>query len=333
MMKRRVLGKTGKTVSAVGLGTMGMTGGFGTAALYGPTDDRESIATIHRALDLGIDMLDTAEVYGPYHNERLVGRALAGRRDEAVIASKFGFRISEASGAIEGFDGTPENAKRALEASLARLGVEHIDLWYLHRLDRGVPIEETVGAMADAVTEGTVRWLGLSEVSVSTLRRACAVHPIAALQSEYSVWERNLEQELAPACRELGVSIVAYCPLGRGFLSGAVPSAQELDAGDYRRTDPRFSEQHHRQNRRIVKALEEVAARHGASAAQIAIAWLLHRSPDVIPIPGTKRQRYVEENAAAVDIALSPNDLSVLDTCGVAVGARYREQAMAAIDR
>ena len=331
-MKTRTLGRDGPRVSAIGLGTMGMTGFANAPGMYGPVDQDEAVATIHRALELGVNFFDTAEVYGPYSNEQLVGRALRGRRDQAVLATKFGFRIDTA-GKIAGMDGSPENARRALDESLRRLGVDHIDLWYLHRLDPAVPIEETVGAMADAVAAGKVRCLGLSEISAATLRRACDIHPIAALQSEYSFWERNLEHELAPACAELGVTIVAYCPLGRGFLGGNVASADVLPATDYRRLDPRYSADNHPRNQVILDTLETVAKRHAISKAQVALAWLLHRDEGVVPIPGTKRRTYLEENAAAADIDLDADDLELLNRCDTVSGARYSDAAMASIDR
>lgn len=311
---------------------MGMSGISGMHAMYGPTDEGESLATLRRALELGINFFDTAEVYGPYRNEELLGRGLAGWSGEVVVASKFGFRIGD-DGRIQGTDGSPANARRALDASLQRLGRERIDLWYLHRLDRNVPIEDTVGAMAEGVKSGKVRWLGLSEVGAATLRRACKVHPITALQSEYSLWERNLDNELVGVCRELGVGIVAYCPLGRGFLAGGVASAEELPAGDYRKLDPRFAEANHARNMTIVAAVAEIAERHGVSSAQIALAWLLQHNRDVVPIPGTKRRRYVEENAAAADIRLNAVDIARLDALQGASGPRYNANSMQSIDR
>jgi len=311
---------------------MGMTGFANAPGMYGPVDQDEAVATIHRALELGVNFLDTAEVYGPYANEELVGRALKGRRDQAVLATKFGFRIDTA-GKIAGMDGSPENVRRAVDASLLRLGVDHIDLWYLHRLDLAVPVEETVGAMADAVQAGKVRWLGLSEVSAATLRRACITHPITALQSEYSLWERSLERELVPACEELGVTIVAYCPLGRGFLGGNVASAELLPEGDYRRMDPRYSVENHPRNQVILDTLELVAERHSISKAQVALAWLLHRDNKVVPIPGTKRRSYLEQNAAATEISLDADDLALLDNCDTVSGARYTEAGMTTVNR
>ena len=331
-MKTRTLGSGGPTVSAIGLGTMGMTGGFGMAGLYGAIDENEAEATIHRALEIGVNFFDTAEVYGPYENERLVGRALAGKRDQAVIATKFGFRISD-DGKISGMDGSPDNARRAIDDSLQRLGVDHVDLWYLHRLDPEVPIEDSVGAMSEAVSAGKVRWLGLSEVSGATLRRAHQVHPITALQSEYSVWERNLEAELLSVCKELGVGVVPYCPLGRGFLSGSVANADDLPEGDYRRIDPRFERDNHQRNQHILDTLERVAKNHDASKAQIALAWLLNRHDNVVPIPGTKRRRYLEENAASSALELSDEEMQLLNDCDRVSGERYTPAGMATIDR
>jgi aryl-alcohol dehydrogenase-like predicted oxidoreductase len=331
-MRQRRLGTNGPMVSAIGLGTMGMAGAAGMKEMYGPVDEAEAIATIQRALELGVNFLDTAEVYGPWRNEELVGRALRGRRAQAIVATKFGMRIAK-DGAVAGYDGSVANARRALEGSLRRLNVECIDLWYLHRLDRNVPIEETVGVMAEAVHAGKVRWLGLSEVGARTLRRAHAVHPITALQSEWSIWERNLEGEVLDTCRALGIGIVPYSPLGRGFLTGRAPRPAELGAGDYRRNDPRWQDEHYVQNRAIVAALERVAERHHVSAAQVALAWLLHQGPDVVPIPGTKRRAWLEANAAAADLALDATDLAELAAVPATAGPRYGERMMAAIER
>jgi aryl-alcohol dehydrogenase-like predicted oxidoreductase len=332
-MEIRRLGNQGLEVSAIGLGTMGMTGVAGMPDMYGAVDEAEAIATIHRALDLDVTFLDTAEVYGPYANEALVGRALRGRRDRAVIATKFGFRI-DADGRMQGLDGSPDNARRALDGCLERLGVETIDLWYLHRYDRAVPVEETVGAMAEGVRAGKVRYLGLSEVGVDTLRRAHAVHPISALQSEYSIWERNIESAVLATCRALGIGIVPYSPLGRGFLTGALPAPDALGESDYRRRyDPRLAPGHYERNLAIVRAIDHVASRHGATAAQVALAWLLHQGEDIVPIPGTKRRTWLEANAAAVALALMPEDLAALDAVATTSGARYGERAMQMIDR
>jgi aryl-alcohol dehydrogenase-like predicted oxidoreductase len=331
-MHTRQLGRQGLTVSALGLGTMGMAGVAGMREMYGPIDETEAVATIHRALDLGINFFDTAEVYGPFLNEELLGRALRGRRPAAVIATKFGFRIS-AEGRMAGTDGSPANAVRALEGSLQRLGVEHVDLWYQHRLDRNVPIEDTVGAMAAAVRAGKVRYLGLSEVSAATLRRAHAVHPITALQSEYSIWERNIEGSILATCRELGIGIVPYSPLGRGFLTGQVPPPARLPPGDYRQHDPRMQGENYERNLAIVRELTAVGASQGVSAAQVALAWLLHQGDDIVPIPGTKRRSYLEANAAAAEVRLTADDLERLQRIARPHGARYGERSFATIDR
>ena len=331
-MQTRELGRTGERVAPIGLGTMGMTGLGQMPEMYGETDDAESLATIRRAVELGVSLFDTAEVYGPYRNEELLGRGLGADRKNVVVASKFGFRIGD-DGVIAGTDGTPANMQRSLDGCLARLGSDYIDLWYLHRLDPATPIEETVGAMADAVSAGKVRWLGLSEVSEKTLRRAHAVHPITALQSEYSLWERNIEGSISAACDELGVTIVPYCPLGRGFLSGTVAAANDLPDGDYRRNDPRFAADNHARNLAIVKTLTDVAERRGASAAQVALAWLLHRNERAVPIPGTKKRHHLEDNVTAAAIALESNDLAALERCDRVAGDRYGKAIMATIDR
>ena len=330
-MHARKLGTQGLEVSAIGLGTMGMAGVAGMGDMYGPVDEAEAIRTIHRALEIGVTFFDTAEVYGPYANEQLLGRALKGRRDRAIIATKFGFRIE--GGRMVGVDSRPENVRRAIDGSLERLGVEYIDLWYQHRLDRSVPIEETVGAMAEQVRAGKVRYLGLSEVSASTLKRAHAVHPLSALQSEYSLWERNIEGEVIDACLRLGIGVVPYSPLGRGFLSGLVPKSDALGPTDYRRLDPRFEGENYDRNLAIVRDVARVAARLGATPAQIAIAWLLHQGADIVPIPGTKRRTYLESNAAAADLALTAEDIAVLSALQPTAGQRYTERAMASIDR
>ncbi len=322
-MERRRLGTQGLRVSALGLGCMGMT------FAYGAADEAEAIATIHRALDLGVDFLDTAEIYGPYTNERLVGRALRGRRDGVVIATKFGFRVG---GASRGVDGTAANAKRVAEESLARLGIDAIDLYYQHRRDPAVPIEETVGAMKELVEAGKVRYLGLSEVSAATLRRANAVHPISALQSEYSLWERRVEKHILPAARALGIGLVPYSPLGRGFLTGAV-KVDSLEENDFRRSNPRFSKENARANERIVEAVRGVAAQCGATAAQVALAWVLSRGDDVVPIPGTKRVRYLEENVGALDLRLTDEQLAVLDGLHEqTAGERYAPEMMKLVE-
>ncbi|MBV6415896.1 MAG: Aldo-keto reductase IolS [Steroidobacteraceae bacterium] len=330
-MHSRKLGTQGLEVSAIGLGTMGMAGVAGMGDMYGPADDTESIATIHRALDLGVNFFDTAEVYGPHVNEALLGRALAGRRHQAIVATKFGFRIE--GGRIAGVDGSPENVRRAIDGSLTRLGVDHIDLWYQHRLDRSVPIEDTVGAMAEQVRAGKVRFLGLSEIGAATLARAHAVHPISALQSEYSLWERDIEHDVLAACRTLGVGIVPYSPLGRGFLTGTVPKPETLGAGDYRRLDPRFTDGNYERNLSIVRTVERIAARYDATPAQLALAWLLHQGPDIVPIPGTKRRRWLEANVAAATLVLETPDLAALAALQPTAGERYTPRGMEAIER
>ncbi len=332
-MQQRVLGSQGLLVSTLGLGCMGMSGTYGSAASRDPA---EALATLQLALELGINFLDTAEVYGPYCNEQLVGRALEGRRERWLVASKFGFRIGP-DGSITGCDGSPANARRACEASLARLGVESIDLYYLHRLDPAVPIEETVGAMADLVRTGKVRYLGLSEVSAATLRRAAAVHPIAALQSEYSLFERGIEREILPACRALGVGVVPFAPLGRGFLTGAAQRAEHYrPAGDFRASLPRFAAENFEHNQALVRALERLAAGKGCSAAQLALAWLLAQGPDIVPIPGAGRRRHLSENAAATRVALAACDLMALEEIfprNAVAGERYRAEDLRYVDR
>jgi aryl-alcohol dehydrogenase-like predicted oxidoreductase len=323
-MEQRKLGTQGLAVSAMGLGCMGMTFAYGTA------DESEAIATIHRALDLGINFLDTAEVYGPYTNEQLVGRALRGRREGVVVATKFGFRVGEAT---RGVNGTPENVERVANESLARLGIDTIDLYYQHRRDPSVPIEETLGAMKQLVDEGKVRYLGLSEVSPETLRRANAVHPISALQSEYSLWERRVEEKVLPTVRELGIGFVPYSPLGRGFLTGAV-NVEKLEENDFRRSNPRFSHESARANQRIVDAVRDVAQQCGATPAQVALAWVLSRGDDVVPIPGTKRVRYLEENLGALELRLTEEQIAVLDGLHEhTAGERYAPEMMKLIDR
>jgi len=331
-MKYRSLGPEFE-VSALGLGCMPMAG-VG-ANMYGAADEAESIATIHRALDLGVTLFDTAEIYGPRTNEEIVGRALRGARGRAVIATKFGFRYDE-GGRMSGVDSTPDNVRRACEGSLRRLGVETIDLLYQHRVDPNVPIEDTVGAMGELVREGKVRHLGLSEAGADTIRRAAATHPIHALQSEYSLWERDVEAEILPLCRELGIGFVPYSPLGRGFLTGAITSRDDLPEGDYRRNDPRYSEANFAQNLRIVDAVKAVAERHGASPAQVALAWLLAQGDDVVPIPGSKRRVTLEDSMKAAELQLSATDLEELDRAaprGGTAGPRYGERAMAMVRR
>ncbi len=327
-MRQRALGRQGLTVSAIGLGCMGMS------EFYGPGDEAESIATLHRALELGVTFLDTAEVYGPFRNEELLGRALAGKRDGVVIATKFGFRIED--GASVGLDSRPEHVREAVEGSLRRLRTDRIDLLYQHRVDPAVPIEDVVGAMAALVREGKVRWLGLSEAGARTIRRAHAVHPISALQSEYSLWERNLEPEIIPLLRRLGIGLVPFSPLGRGFLTGAVRRAEDYPESDFRRRDPRFQGANFDANVRAADAVRALAARKGATPGQLALAWLLHRGDDVVPIPGTKRRRYLEENVAAADLALSPGELAALDAAlppEKVAGPRYDDERMRTVDR
>jgi aryl-alcohol dehydrogenase-like predicted oxidoreductase len=322
----RTLGREGLTVSALGLGCMGMS------EFYGPTDDEESIATIHRALDLGITLLDTSDAYGPYTNEQLVGTAIADRRDQVVLATKFGVVRDEGERRI---DNTPQYTARACDASLRRLAVDHIDLYVLHRRNPDVPIEETVGAMAELVDQGKVRYLGLSEVSAETLRAACAVHPIAALQSEWSLWTRGIEEEIVPTARELGVGIVAYSPVGRGFLTGRYGSVDDLADTDFRRYQPRFQGDNLKANVRLVERVRELAQDVGCTPVQLALAWLLHQGSDVVPIPGTKHASYVEENAEATEISLSAHHLEALDDAmpaGAAAGDRYTPEGMAAVE-
>lgn len=303
---------------------------MGMSWAYGAGDEGQAIATIHRALELGVNFLDTAEVYGPHANEQLVGRALRGRREGIVVATKFGFKFRNG---VRGVDGSPENVKRVANESLMRLGIDAIDLYYQHRRDPDVPIEETVGAMKELVEAGKVRYIGLSEVGPQTLRRANAVHPISALQSEYSVWERGVENEVLPAARELGIGLVPYCPLGRGFLTGWVDVAN-LAQNDFRRTNPRFSEANARANESLVDVVRGVARDCGATPAQVALAWVLSRGEDVVPIPGTKRVRYVEENVGAVELKLTPEQLAALDgLASKTAGERYTPEMMKLIER
>jgi aryl-alcohol dehydrogenase-like predicted oxidoreductase len=324
-MQTRKLGSEGLEVSAEGLGCMGMS------EFYGSADEGEAIATIRRALDLGVNFLDTSDMYGPFKNELLVGAAIAGRRDEVVIATKFG--IERREDGSRRVNGRPEYVHQACDASLRRLGIDQIDLYYQHRVDHDVPIEETVGAMAELVTAGKVRFLGLSEASPRTIRRAHQVHPISALQTEYSLWTRDPEDEILPTVRELGVSFVAYSPLGRGFLSGRYRSVDDFDENDFRRANPRFQGENFDRNLELVERVEEIAAEKGVTPGQLALAWVLHQGDDIVPIPGTKHVRYLEENVAAVEVELGDDDLTRLDELapvGATAGDRYAD--MSSID-
>jgi aryl-alcohol dehydrogenase-like predicted oxidoreductase len=331
MLITRTLGTQGLAVSALGLGCMGMSQAYGTAE---ERDEAESIATIHRAIELGCTFLDTAEVYGPFANEELLARALRGRRDEVVIATKFGFKIE--NGRMAGLDSRPQHIREAVEGSLRRLETDRVDLLYQHRVDPAVPIEDVISTMAGLVREGKVRFLGLSEAGEQTIRRAHAVHPISALQSEYSLWERNLEPRIIPLLRELGIGLVPFAPLGRGFLTGAVKRAEEYPQGDFRRGDPRYQGENFDANLRAAESVRALAATKGAAPGQIALAWLLHKGPDLVPIPGTKRRRYLEENIAAADLHLTPEEMSTLDAAlapDKISGPRYNPAQQAHVDR
>ena len=328
-MEQRRLGAQGLVVPAIGLGCMGMS------EFYGPADEREAVDTIHRGLDLGVTFLDTADMYGPFTNERLVGRAIKDRRHEVVLATKFG-NERRADGSWVGVNGRPEYVQTACDASLARLGVDVIDLYYQHRVDPAVPIEDTVGAMAGLVREGKVRYLGLSEAAPATIRRAQATHPISALQTEYSLWTRDVEDEILATVRELGIGFVAYSPLGRGFLTGRFRDPSDLPEGDFRRNSPRFQPENFAKNRELALRLEAVAFQVGATPGQLALAWVLAQGDDIVPIPGTKRTHYLEENAAAVGIRLAPEVLAEIDRAaprGATAGPRYPEAAMRAVNR
>jgi aryl-alcohol dehydrogenase-like predicted oxidoreductase len=329
-MQKRKLGRHGLAVSAQGLGCMGMS------EFYGAGDEAESIATIQRALELGIDFLDTADMYSPYKNEELIGRALRGRRDRIVLATKFGILRDSKNPTVRGISGKPEYVRESCEGSLRRLGTDHIDLYYQHRVDPATPIEETVGAMAELVKQGKVKYLGLSEAGVETLRRASAVHPISALQTEYSLWSRDPEDGILAACRALGIGFVAYSPLGRGFLAGQIKRFEDLAADDYRRHSPRFQGENFAKNLELVKRVESLAREKGCTASQLALAWVLAQGDDVVPIPGTKRRKYLEENVASGEIALSAADRKRLDEVaprGAAAGARYPAAMMGSINR
>lgn len=335
MLTTRALGSEGLTVSTIGLGLMGMTQAYGTAE---ERDDRESIATIHRAIELGCTFLDTAEAYGPYTNEELLARALkelTRGRDRVIIATKFGFKF-DANGVSAGVDSRPQHIREVVEGSLRRLHTDRIDLLYQHRVDPAVPIEDVVGTMADLVREGKVLFLGLSEAGERTIRRAHAVHPISALQSEYSLWERNLEPRIIPLLHELGIGLVPFAPLGRGFLTGSVKRAEEYAEGDFRRGDPRYQGENFDANMRAAEAVRGIATRRGVTTGQIALAWLLHKGPDIVPIPGTKRRKYLEENIGAAEVSLSSEEMATLDAAlapGNVSGPRYGEKHMAQVDR
>jgi aryl-alcohol dehydrogenase-like predicted oxidoreductase len=332
-LEKRKLGRQGLEVSAIGLGCMGMSASYGTPE---ERNETESIATLHRAIELGCTFLDTAEVYGPYKNEELLGRALAGRRDQVTLATKFGFRLENGKQMGTDRDSRPEHIREAVEGSLRRLRTDRIDLLYQHRVDPAVPMEEVAGAVGELVAAGKVRFFGLSEAGVANIRRAHAVHPVSALQSEYSLWERNLEADIIPVLRELGIGLVPFSPLGRGFLTGEVKRAEDYPEGDFRRGDPRYQGENFDANMRAAEVVREVARSLGVKPGQIAIAWLLHKGSDLVPIPGTKRVKYLEENAAAAAISLDAAQMSALDDAlapGKIAGPRYNPVTMATIDR
>ncbi|HTD10326.1 MAG TPA: aldo/keto reductase [Solirubrobacteraceae bacterium] len=328
-MNTRTLGPDGPKVSAIGLGCMGMS------AFYGATDEGEAIRTIHRSLDLGCNFLDTSDMYGPHTNERLVGSAIDGRREEVFLATKFAIKLEQGEDGklVRSIDGRPEYVRSACDGSLQRLGVEHIDLYYQHRVDPNTPIEDTVGAMAELVAAGKVRYLGLSEASAETIRRAHAVHPITAVQTEYSLWTRDVEAEILPTLQELGIALVAYSPLGRGFLSGRFSSPEELDEGDFRRYGPRFTGENLKHNTDLVQRVRALAQEKGITAGQLALAWVLHRGEYIVPIPGTKRVSYLEENLAAADVQLSAEDVQrIAELVPAAAGERYDQQGMRSVN-
>lgn len=329
-MQQRQLGKTGPLVSSIGLGCMGMSDFYSTAQ-----DEKEAIATLHRALELGVTLLDTADMYGPHTNEELVGRAIKGKRQQVVLATKFGIMRDPSNPHARGICGRPDYVRQAVEGSLKRLGVDEIDLYYQHRVDPSVPIEETVGALSELVTAGKIRYIGLSEAPVSLLERAHREHPIAALQTEYSLWTRDVEAEILPACRRLGIGFVPYSPLGRGFLSGTLRSPEDLAPDDFRRTNPRFMGDNFAKNLALVKQVEKLARAKGVTPSQLALAWVLAQGDDIVPIPGTKRRRYLEENIAALDVQLTPEELAAIEAIfpfAAAAGDRYGTESMATIN-